>query len=42
MEKGHNYFYDGLNEDGKILEINDTVSTQLNNYVKYLYIYSKK
>lgn len=42
MEKGHNYFYDGLNEDGKILEINELVSNQLNNYVKHLYIYSKK
>jgi hypothetical protein len=42
LKKGYNYYYDGLKNGGKMMEIDEDLSNQLNNYIKHLFIYSKK
>ena len=42
LKKSFNYYYDSLKDDGKIMEIDEDLSNQLNNYIKHLFIYSKK
>lgn len=42
MENGNNYFYDGMNKNGKIFKIDNQFSIKLNNTINHLLIYSKK
>ena len=41
MKNSHNYFNVGLKDDGKIKEIDNQLSINLNNQTKNLCIYSK-
>ena len=39
---GKDYYYDGMKEDGRIIEVDEKLSSNLNSEIKHLFIYSKK
>ena len=42
LKKGKNYFYDSIKENGKIIEIDESLNIYLLKLIKHLFIYSKK